>query len=78
MLGFLQSIIDGIQWFVTLVTNLFRTVTVLFEFVKPVIYNGYRMSVSLQNMIPLPVQLCMSIIITIMVVRLICTLGFRS
>lgn len=78
MLGFLQSIIDGIQWFVTLVTNLFRTVTVLFDFVQPVIYNGYRMSISLQNMIPLPVQLCMSIIITIMVVRLICTLGFRS
>lgn len=78
MLGFLQTIIDSIQWIITLVINLFRTVSVLFEFVSPVIYNGYRMSVSLQNMIPLPIQLCISIIVTIMVVRLICTLGFRS
>lgn len=78
MLGFLQSIIDSIQWFVTLVTNLFHTVFVLFDFVQPVIYNGYRMSISLQNMIPLPVQLCITVIVSIMVVRLICTLGFRS
>lgn len=78
MLGFLQSIIDSIQWIVTLVANLFRTVAVLFDFVQPVIYNGYRMSVSLQNMIPLPVQLCITIIVSIMVVRLICTLGLRS
>lgn len=78
MLGFLQTIIDSIQWFVTLVVNLFHTVTILFEFVSPVIYNGYRMSLSLQNMIPLPVQLCITVIVTIMVVRLICTLGFRS
>lgn len=78
MLGFLQTIIDSIRWVITLITNLFHTVSVLFEFVQPVIYNGYKMSVSLQNMIPLSVQLCMSIIVTIMVVRLICTLGFRS
>ena len=78
MLGFLQTIIDGIQWFVTLVTNLFKTVTVLFDFVQPVIHNGFKMSIAIQNMIPLPIQLCMSILVTIMVVRLICTLGFRS
>lgn len=78
MLGFLQTIINSIQWIITLIINLFRTVTVLFDFAQPVIYNCYKMSVSLQNMIPLPVQLCMSIIATIMVVRLICTLGFRS
>lgn len=78
MLGFLQSIIDSIQWIITLIVNLFRTVTVLFDFVQPVIYNGYKMSIALQTMIPLPIQLCMSILVTIMVVRLICTLGFRS
>ena len=78
MLGFLQTIIDSIQWFVTLVINLFHTVTTLFEFVSPVVYNGYRMSIALQNMVPLPIQVCMSIFITIMVVRLVCTLGLRS
>ena len=78
MLGFLQTIIDSIQWFVTLVINLFHTVTTLFEFVSPVVYNGYRMSIALQNMVPLPIQICMSIFVTIMVVRLVCTLGLRS
>lgn len=78
MLGFLQTIIDSIQWIITLITNLFRTVAVFFDFAQPVIYNAYRMSISLQNMLPLSVQLCISVIVTIMVVRLICTLGFRS
>lgn len=78
MLGFLQTIINGIQWIITLITNLFHTITLLFEFMSPIAANLFTASQTLQSAIPLPIQAAVSVVVTIMIVRLVCTLGFRS